>query len=93
MTERAINMRAKKFMELQAEMAELKAQMEKIKKEIQDEMGMSEELNTEKYLIKWIFVNKAKFDTKTFKVEHPDLYNIFAKDSAERRFTVAAKEA
>lgn len=93
MTERAINMKAKKFMELQAEIKTLEEQLEKIKKEIQSEMGDIEELNTEKYLIKWIFVNQARFDTKTFKVEHPDLYNIFAKENTQRRFSVAAKEA
>lgn len=93
MTERAINIKAKKFMALQAEIKELEAQLEKIKKEIQNEMGNTEELNTEKYLIKWIFVNQSKFDTKTFKAEHPDLYNIFAKDNTMRRFTVAEKGA
>lgn len=93
MTERAINMKAKKFMALQAEIKELEAQLEKIKKEIQSEMGNTEELNTEKYLIKWIFVNQSRFDTKTFKAEHPDLYNIFAKGNTKRIFTVAEKGA
>ena len=86
-------MRAKKFMALQAEIKELEEQLEKIKKEIQNEMGNTEELNTEKYLIKWIFVSQSRFDTKTFKVQHPDLYNIFAKDSTQRRFSVAEKGA
>ena len=93
MTERAINMKAKKYMALQAEIKELKEQLEAIQAEIQKEMGNSEELNTEKYLIKWIFVNQSRFDTKTFKVEHPDLYNIFAKDAQQRRFSVAEKGA
>lgn len=93
MTERSLNMKAKKFIAIQSEIKELEDQLEKIKKEIQNEMGNNEELATEKYTIKWIFVNQSRFDTKAFKVKHPDLYSIFAKDAQQRRFSVAEKGA
>ena len=88
MTERAINIKAKRYMELDAEIKELKNQLDKLKAEIQDEMGEKEELSTKKYLIKWTIFSKAQFDTKGFKVAHPDLYNIFASDNTQRRFSV-----
>lgn len=91
MTERAIDMKAKKILELEAEAKGLEKQIDKLKGEIQAEMGDREELNTKKYLIKWIFVDSSKFDTKAFKVAHPDLYNIFSKSNSCRRFSV--KEA
>lgn len=93
MTERAINLKAKKFLELDAEIKELKKQQDKIKKDIQTEMGESEELATEKFLIRWTSFTKSIFDTKMFKAERPDLFNIFSKQSNERRFSVAVKEA
>ncbi len=88
MTDKTINMKAKRLMELEAQNKELEAQIDKIKSEIQAQMGNSEELTTNKYQIKWTFFSKVQFDTKGFKVAHPDLYNIFAKDKEQRRFSV-----
>lgn len=91
MTERAMNMKAKKFLEIQAEIKELEEQLEKIKTEIQNEMNEAEAYETNKYKILWPIILSSKFDTKTFKVEHPDLYNIFSKGSSYRKFSVAVK--
>ena len=89
MTERMVNMKAKRLMELEAETKELEKEIAKLKSEIQAQMGDDEELSTNKYLIKWTFFSKAYFDTKGFKVAHPDLYNIFATDKKQRRFSVS----
>ena len=90
MTERSINMRAKKLLELEVEAKELESRIEKLKKEIQTEMGERTELKTNTYLIRWTSFSQAFFDTKGFKVARPDLYNIFAKDKPMRRFSVKA---
>ena len=88
MTERSINMKAKRLMELEAEAKLLGYRIDELKKEIQTEMGEQEELKTNHYLIKWTLFSQASFDTKGFKVAHPDLYNVFAKDKQMRRFSV-----
>lgn len=91
MTERIINLKAKRIMELSEQIDALTAEQNKLKADIQGVMGESEELSTKNYVIKWIHICKQNFDTKAFKVAHPDLYNVFAKESNQRRFSV--KEA
>lgn len=93
MTERALNMKAKKFLELKAQYDALAEQMEKLKAEMQAEMNDAVELSTNKYIFKWPVINGSKFDTKTFKVKYPDLYNIFNKANPYRKFTVVEKGA
>ena len=91
MTERAMNMKAKRFLELQAEYKAIEEQLDKLKAEMQKEMNEAEVYETNKYTFKWPIISKTAMDTTTFKVEHPDLYNIFSKTSSYRKFSVAAK--
>ena len=93
MIERAINMKAKKYMEIQSEIKELEKQLEKLKVEMTEAMNEDVELATNKYILKWPVINGSRFDTKTFKVEHPDLYNIFNKENPYRKFSVVEKGA
>ena len=92
MTERSINLRAAKLLQLEAEAKELGNRIKKLKEEIQKEMGDETEISTNKYLIKWILVNQSRFDTTGFKAEHPDLYNIWTKDAPQKKFSVAEKQ-
>ena len=91
MTEKAMNMKAKKYLELKAEYDALEEQLEKLKEEMQGEMNGAELFETNKYTFKWPVINKINFDTKTFKVKHPDLYNIFTSSNSYRKFSVVAK--
>ena len=91
MTESAMNMKAKKYLELKAEYDALEEQLEKLKEEMQGEMNGAELFETNKYTFKWPVINKINFDTKTFKVKHPDLYNIFTSSNSYRKFSVVAK--
>ena len=93
MTERALNMKAKKYLELQTEIKALTEELDKLKAEMTAEMNEAVEMNTNKYIFKWPVINGSKFDTKTFKVEHPDLYNIFNKANPYRKFSVVEKGA
>ena len=88
MTDRTIDAKAKRILELDERIKELQEQSDKLKEALQAEMGESEQLMTKKYVINWIHICQQKFDTKRFKTKHPDLYNIFAKDSNSRRFSV-----
>ena len=93
MTERAINMKAKKYLELKAEYDALEERLEKLKKEMQEEIGDQVVFETSKYTFKVPFINRGNFDTKTFKVKHPDLFNIFNKTITYRTFSVVEKGA
>ena len=93
MTERAINMKAKKYMELKAEIDALEEQLELLKAQIQEEMGEDTELSTNKYVILWPVINSSRFDTKGFKEKYPDLYQIYNKENPYRKFTVKEKGA
>lgn len=88
MTDRSIDNRARKIMELDGQIKALQMEMDKLKGEIQEVMGEQEELTTKNFIIKWVHVCQQRFDTKEFKEVHPDLYNIFAKDNNSRRFSV-----
>lgn len=91
MTQRAIDYRAKKLQDLEAQKKAIENQIEEIRAEIQKDMGESEQLETTKYLIKWIFVNGSRFDTKRFKENNPEMYNAYSKENISRRFTVTSK--
>lgn len=93
MTERAMNMKAKRYLELKAEIDSLEEQLEKLKEEMQKEMNGQELFETNKYQFKWPVINASKFDAKTFKVKHPDLYNIFNIANPYRKFSVVEKGA
>lgn len=92
MTERAINMKARKYMELKAEIDTLQEQLEKLKLQIQEEMGEEEELTTNQFTILWPVINGSKFDTKGFKEKYPDLYLIYNKENPYRKFSIKEKK-
>lgn len=91
MTDKTIDAKVKKILELGEQIKELEKEQDKLKGDIQAVMGDSEELVTKKYIITWVKFVSQKFDSKKFKEQHPDMYNIFAKASEARRFNI--KEA
>lgn len=91
MTERTINTRLKKLIELEAQKKALERQIEDIKSSIQSEMGQNEELETPKYLVRYTFVVSKRFDSKTFQKDHPKMYDQYRTESSYRRFSVNEK--
>ena len=81
MTDKTIDKKAKEILALDAQIKELQEQCNKLKGELQAVMGEDEQLATKHYIINWIHICQQRFDTKEFKIVHPDLYNIFSKDS------------
>lgn len=88
MTDKTIDTKVKRILELDEQIKMLEEQRDKLKGEVQYVMGDNEELKTKKYIITWIHIAKQGFDTKRFKELHPDLYNIFAKVTQQRRFNI-----
>jgi predicted phage-related endonuclease len=86
-----MNMKAKKYLELKAEYDALGEQLDKLKSEMQKEMGDNVLFETNKYTFKLPFINRDIINTKAFKEQHPDLFNIFNKTIQYRKFSIAEK--
>lgn len=77
--------------EMEELIAEAKAEAEKIKDEIKNEMMKrnTEELRAGKYIIRWTEVLSQRFDTTAFKKLFPEVYQSFTKSVSSRRFSVS----
>lgn len=90
MTERMINNRVKKLLEIRAQIE----QLEEMKKALEDEIKAEfkedqEEIKTEKYLVRWTKVSTPRLDSSKLKKDLPDIYKLYTKIINSRRFTVA----
>lgn len=84
-----------KVMELkewEALMEEAKDQVEAIKDELKAEMieRETEEIVTDKFVIRWKQIINNRFDSTSFKKQFGELYKSFTKQTTSRRFTVTA---
>lgn len=84
-----------KVMELkdwEALMEEAKEQIEAIKDELKAEMieRETEEIITDKFVIRWQQIISNRFDSTNFKKQFGELYKSFTKQTTSRRFTVSA---
>ena len=84
---KVIDNRIRELEELNDQIEKLKRQAEEIKDEIKNFMGDEEELITENYVVKWTNVTSSRFDSATFKLKYPDLYDSFKTPSYSRRFS------
>lgn len=91
LTDRQINNRMTKLMELEAEIKELEALQDAIKDEIKAHMGDLEHIETDKFKVNYTNVTSERFDSKTFKAEHEEMYKQYAKKTETRRFTYKDK--
>lgn len=90
MTERMLNNRAKKLLDIKAQIKELEEQQKALEEEIKAEFTADqEEIRTEKYLIRWTKYISNRFDSTALKKELPDVYKRFTKASETRRFSIA----
>ncbi|MCI8780853.1 MAG: endonuclease [Lachnospiraceae bacterium] len=76
--------------EILAQMEKLEEEKRKIEQEVKLFMQGSERASSGKYRVSWGSVDTARFDTKRFKEERPELYRDYAKVSSSRRFQVKA---
>ncbi len=91
MTQRQIDNRVKKLADLEEQKKALEEQISSLKAEIQDEMKETETLETANYIIRWTSVTSERFDSKSFKNEHAELFSKFVKQTESRRFSFVAK--
>lgn len=70
---------------------EAKQEAESLRDEIKAEMLArdTEEMETGKYIVRWTSVLSNRFDTTAFKKEHGEIYKLYTKQTASRRFSIA----
>ncbi|HFK1462291.1 YqaJ viral recombinase family protein [Bacillus sp. YAF12_1] len=70
------------------EIKALQEQKAEYENKIKAKLGTNEVGGTENYKIYWKSYTTNRFDSKRFKVEHPDLFEQYVKESKSRKFTV-----
>ncbi|MCP1110322.1 hypothetical protein [Ohessyouella blattaphilus] len=91
MGERAILNRVKKLKELEAQAKAIEAEMEELKAEIKRDMEAKgiEEQQAGDFVVRFKTIIGNRFDSKTFKAEHENLYRAYTKATENRRFSIA----
>lgn len=91
MTERQIENRIKKIEELEAQKKALEEQISSLKAEVQEQMQDIETMETAHYTIRWTRVTSERFDSKSFKSKHAELFSEFVKSVESRRFSYSTR--
>ena len=87
-----LNAAARDLLAVKAMIAELEAQAEALTDTIKGAMVEQgkEALTGDGWKASWKNVNSMRFDSKTFKAEHADLYAAYSKKTVSTRFLVSA---
>lgn len=90
MTTAELKKKIEEVKELEALIREAETEVETLKEELKAEMEKQkkEEMNVDRYVMRYKKVSSNKFDTKIFKNAMPDLYRIYTKPSISMRFTI-----
>lgn len=67
---------------------ELTKELEALKADIINDMEGQSEVKTEKYTVRNTLVTATRFDSKKFKEENSEIYNMYVKESNSTRFTI-----
>jgi Phage-related protein, predicted endonuclease len=86
-----LNTKAQELRELLSQIDELTAEAEAIKDCFKTEMADrgTEEMSGNGWKATWKAVTSMRFDSKTFKTAHPDLFAQFSKEQTVCRFVLA----
>ena len=91
MTKAEIIRQIEELNEWEALMQDAKAQAEAIRDSIKEEMEAlnTEELIAGQYIVRYTSVLSNRFDTTSFKKQYGEIYKVFTKQIASKRFTVS----
>lgn len=92
MTDRTLKSKVDKLQKVNAEIARLQDQADKLKADIQTEMQARavDEVRAGDSVVRWKPIVTSRFDGKAFKQAHSALYEQFLTPSITRRFTVVS---
>ena len=90
-TNRQIDNRCKKIMEIADQIKALEAAADSLKNEIKADMEASglDEIATGKYTVRYKSVTSNRLDSTALKKALPDVYSMYTKSTTCKRFTVA----
>ena len=89
MTNRMINNRINKLFDLESRKREIESQIDAIKSELQQDL-LEKQVNsvdTGKFVVRWTDVTSSKMDTKRFKLDHADMFDLYSIPVNYRRFS------
>ena len=89
MSTQEITAKIRELRELQALIDEAAAEAETIKDALKAHMGAQEELRAGEYRVTWKTVEAVRLDATALKTRMPEIYELFTRKSATRRFCVA----
>ena len=91
MTNNELLTKVREMKELQQMADELTTEIESLKDELKAEMTQqnTDELKVDVFTIHYKTVSTSRFDTKTFKAQHSDLYTAYTKATTSKRFTIS----
>lgn len=86
-----INTVAKDLIDVRAMIAELEAQAEALTDKLKGAMveRVEETLQGDGWKASWKNVNSRRFDSKSFKADHADLYSQYSKATTSTRFVLS----
>lgn len=92
MTNKEMVKKIESYNEWKQLMEEAKAELTKIENEIKEEMLVrdTEHLVAEQYVVHFSTVLSNRFDTTNFKKTYGDLFKVFTKQVASKRFSISA---
>lgn len=90
MDNKTLNEKILEMKQWEQEIKTLTAIVDSIKDEIKTAMDAEhvDELSTGMFTVRYKDVVSSKFDTKTFKKDNANLYNLYLKESVTKRFTI-----
>lgn len=87
----ALNDNFLKLDEIKQQQIELKEQRDAEENIIRDALGFSQAGSTDQWYASWKDTTSSRFDSKSFKVDHPDLFEKYIKKSTSRRLNISRK--
>lgn len=88
-TVRTMTDRIKKLQQLEAQIAELTAQADKIKESVKADMSDVQEMRFGSFIIRYKYVFGSRLDSKALQQDHPEIYEQYKRTTATRRFSIA----
>ena len=90
MSNNELETKIRKMQEWEQLAADAKAEADALRNEIKAEMltNKTEEMTAGRFIVRWTSVLSNRFDTTAFKREHAEMYRLYTKQTASRRFSV-----
>ena len=90
MSNNELETKIRKMQEWEQLAAAAKAEADALRDEIKAEMltNKTEEMTAGRFIVRWTSVLSNRFDTTAFKREHAEMYRLYTKQTASRRFSV-----